>query len=190
MRPPVRGQVLSLLLDYPDATYEKIGSIAGCSKQRAHQIAKKAGLTRVRRPPHYREDITVDKVLELYHRDLLLKEMAPILGSCPSTVAKRLREAGISASECFSRSMKLDWRGSYHCRDDIAAERVLNLYRNDGLLIKEMAKNMGCNQATVRSRLREAGISMSECFSRGARIKWERRKRGKSNESQTENLSS
>ena len=171
-----KGQVLSLLLDYPDATYEKIGSIVGCSKQRVHQIAKSAGLTRKRRPPHYRSDVTVDKVLELYHRDLLLKEIAPILGCCPSTVRSRLREAGITAGECFSRSMKLDWRGSYHCRDDITAERVLNLYHSDSLPIKEMAKTMGCDQVIVRRRLMEAGISKNERFSRGAVIRWERRK--------------
>jgi len=170
-----KGQVLSLLLDYPDATYEKIGSIVGRSKQRVHQIAKEAGLTRMRRPPHYRKDVATDKVLELYHRDLLIKEMAPILGCCPSTVTSRLREAGISAGECFSRSMKLDWRGKYHCRDDITADRVLNLYHNDGLLIKEMAQTLGCNQATVRKRLREAGISKSECSSRSARIRWRRK---------------
>ena len=172
----IREQVLSLLLDYPDTTYEKIGSIVGCSKQRVHQIVKGAGLTRKRRPPHYRSDITVDKVLELYHRDLLIKEIAPILGCCPSTVTKRLREAGIGPVECFSRSMKLDWRGQYHCRDDITAARVLNLYHNDGLLIKEIAQTLVCNQATVRSRLREAEISKSLCFSRGAVIRWKRRK--------------
>jgi len=172
----IRQQVLSLLLDYPDATYEKIGSIVYCSKQRVHQIAKSAGLTRKRRPPHHRSDITVDKVLELYHRDLLIKEIAPILGCCLDTVTKRLREAGIGASECFSRSMKLDWRGKYHCRDDITADKVLNLYHNDGLLIKEIAQTLSCNQATVRSRLREAEISSSLCFSRSAAIRWERRK--------------
>ena len=171
-----KGQVLSLLLDYPNATYEKIGSIVHCSKQWVHQIAKEAGLTRKRRPPHYRSDVTVDKVLELYHRDLLIKEIAPILGCYPSTVTKRLREAGITAGECFSRSMRLDWRGSYHCRDDITADRVLNLYHNDGLLIKEIAQTLGCNQATIRRRLREAEIPKSLCFSRGAVIKWKRRK--------------
>ncbi len=172
----VRQQVLSLLLDYPDASYEKIGSIVRCSKQRVHQIAKSAGLTRKRRHPHYRSDVTVDKVLELYHRDLLIKEIAPILGCCPSTVRSRLRETGITAGECFSRSMRLDWRGSYHCRDDVTVERVLNLYHNDGLPIKEMAKTMGCDQVTVRRRLMEAGISKSKRFSRGAVISWERRK--------------
>jgi len=173
----IRKQVSSLLLDYPDASYEKIGSIVHCSKQRVHQIAKSAGLTRKRKPPHYRSDITVDKVLELYHRDLLIKEIAPILGCCPSTVTKRLREAGSSPGECFSRSMKLDWRGSYHCRDDITVDRVLNLYHNDGLLIKEIAQTLNCNQVTVSRRLREAEISKSLCFSRGAVIRWKRRKR-------------
>jgi len=171
----VRQQVLSLLLERPNASYEVMGSTVGCSKQRVHQIAKSAGLTRKRKPPHYRSDITVDKVLELYHRDLLLKEIAPILGCCHSTVTNRLREARISARECFSRSMKLNWRGSYHCRDDITADRVLNLYHSDNLLIKEMAQTLGCNQVTVSRRLREAGISPSECFSRGAAIKWRRK---------------
>ena len=128
---------------------------------------QKSGLTRKRRSPHYRSDVTVDKVLELYHRGLLLKEMAPTLGCGQGTVTKRLREAGISAGECFSRSMKLNWRGKYHCRDDITADRVLSLYHNDGLLIKEIAQTLGCDQATVKKRLRGAGISKSECSSRG-----------------------
>jgi len=172
-----KGQVLSLLMDYPDVTYVTIGSIVGRSKQRVHQIAREAGLTRMRRPPHYRSDVTVDKVLELYHRDLLIKEMAPILGCCPSTVSSRLREAGITAGECFSRSMRLDWRGSYHCRNDVTVDRVLNLYHSDNLPIKEMAKTIGCDQVTVRRRLMEAGISKSERFSRGARIRWRRKAR-------------
>ena len=172
----IRQQALSLLFDYPDASYEKIGSIVGCSKQRVHQIAKSAGLTRKRKHPNYRGDVTVDKVLELYHRDLLLKEIAPILGCCHGTITNRLREAGIGARERFSRSMKLNWRGSYHYRDDITVDRVVNLYHSDGLLIKEIAQTLGCNQATVRHRLRKAEISKSLCFSRGAVIRWERRK--------------
>ena len=174
----VRQQVLSLLLDRPNVSYETIGSIVGCSRQRVHEIAKDAGLTRKRRPPHYRSDVTVDKVLELYHRDLLVKEIAPSLGCCPSTVRSRLREAGIGPGECCSRSMKLAWRGSYHCRDDITADRVLNLYHSDNLLIKEMAQTLGCNQATVGRRLREElkRISPSECFSRASVIRWRRKK--------------
>ena len=172
-----RQQVLNLLLEYPDATYEKIGSIVHCSKQRVHQIAKSAGLARKLRPSYYRSDVTVDKVLELYSRDLLIKEIAPILGCCPSTVTKRLREAGISPGECFSRSMKLGWRGNIHYRDDITTDKILNLYHNDGLLIKEIAQTLSCHQATVRRRLREAEISSSLCFSRSATIRWERRKK-------------
>ncbi|MFC1983795.1 hypothetical protein ACFLVO_02125 [Chloroflexota bacterium] len=172
----VKQQVLSLLLNYPDASYEKIGGIVYCSKQRVHQIAKSAGLTRKRKPPHYRSDVTVDKVLELYQRDLLIKEIAPILGCCLDTVTKRLREAGIDPGECFSRSMKLDWRGKYHRRDDITVDKVLNLYHSDGLLIKEIAQTLGCNQSTVRHRLREAEIPKSLCFARGAVIRWKRRK--------------
>ena len=56
-------------------------------------------------------------MVELYYRYLLIKEIAPILGCCPSSVTKLLREAEISPGECFSRSMKLDWRGEYSSRD-------------------------------------------------------------------------
>lgn len=171
-----RQQVLNLLLECPDATYEKIGSMVHCSKQRVHQIAKSAGLARKLRPPYYRSDITVDKVLELYNRDILIKEMAPILGCCRGTITKRLREAGINPLQSFSRSMKLNWRGKYHYRDDITTDRVLNLYNNN-LLIEEIAQILGCNNATVRSRLRSAGITKSECYSRSLRIRWERRKK-------------
>ena len=171
-----KGQVLNLLMDYPDATYMKIASIVGCSKQWVHQIAKEAGLTRMRRPPHYREDVTVDKVLELYHQDLLVNDIAQTLNCNLSTVRSRLREARISKSECQSRSMRLAWRGNTHYRDDVTVERVLNLYHNDDLPIKEMAKTLGCDQVTVRRRLRDTGISPGECFSRGAAIRWRRKK--------------
>jgi len=171
----IRQQVLSLLLDDPDASYEKIGSMVPCSRQRVHQIAKSAGLTKGRRLPHYRSDVTIDKVLELYHRDVLIHEIARILGCNPTTVRHRLREAGISPGECLSRSMKIAWRGKLHSRDDITVTGVLNLYHHDELLIREMAQTLGCNPTTVRRRLREAGISPGECLSRGAIIKWKRR---------------
>lgn len=171
----IRQQVLSLLLEYPDASYERIGSMVHCSRQRVYQIVKSTGLTKGRRPPHYRSDLTIDKVLELYHLDLLINEIAKILGCCPGTVRHRLREAGISSSECLSRSMKIVWRGKLHYRDDITVAKVLNLYHDD-LLIGEMAQTLGCNQSTVYHRLREAGISPGECLSRGAVIKWKRRK--------------
>ncbi len=171
-----KEQVLSLLLEYPDATYQKIGSMVHCSKQRVHQIAKSAGLARKFWPPHYRSDITVDKVLALYSSDILIKEMVPILGCCRSTITKRLREAGIGPNESFSRSMKLNWHGKYHYRDDITADKVLHLYNND-LLIKEIAQTLSCNNATVRSRLKSTGVTKSECYSRSLRIKWERRKK-------------
>lgn len=172
----VRGQVLNFLLDYSDATYITIASIVGCSKQRVHQIAKEVGLTRTRRAPHYRKDITADKVLELYHQDLLVNDIAQTLNCNLSTVRSRLRKAGISKSECQSRSMRLAWRGNTHYRDDVTVERVFNLYHNGDLPIKEMAKTMGCDQVTVRRRLMETGISKSERFSRGARIRWRRKK--------------
>ena len=61
-----------------------------------------------------------------------------------STVRRRLREAGISESECRSRSMKLDWRGETHCRHDVTAEGVLELYCSN-LLIKDIARTLDCS---------------------------------------------
>jgi len=87
-----------------------------------------------------------------------------------STVRRRLREARISESECRSRSMKLDWRGETHCRHDVTAEGVLELYCSN-LLIKDIARTLDCSQATVHRRLKVAGISSSENFSRGAKLR-------------------
>lgn len=94
-------------MDYPDTTYEKIGRIVRCSKQRVDQIAKSVALTRMGMHPYHRSDITVDRVLKLYHHNWLIKEIASILGCNPSTVTKRLREVVIDPGKCFSRNMKL-----------------------------------------------------------------------------------
>ena len=148
----------------------------GVSKQWVHQVAKESGLTRKRQPPHYRSDITVDRVLDYYHEDLLVKDIAQRLNCELSTVRRRLREAGIGESECRSRSMKLNWRGKTHCRDDVTVEGVLELYQSN-LLIKDIAHALSCNQVTVRKRLRVAGISKSTILFRGARL-GRRRKKG------------
>ena len=63
-------------------------------------------------PRHQRHDITVERVLELYHRNLLVKDIAKALSCNVVTVRRRLRVAGISKGELYSRSMKLDWRGT------------------------------------------------------------------------------
>lgn len=170
-----REQVFSLLLDHPNASYEKIGSIVHCSRQRVHQIAKSAGLTKERRLPYYRSDVTIDRVQKLYYSDLLMEEMVKILGCCLGTVRRRLREAGIKPSKNRSRSMKIKWRGKLNYRNDVTVSRVLSLYHDDWL-IGEIAQTLGCSPFTVRYRLREAGISPSERLSRGAVIKWKRRK--------------
>ena len=141
-----------------------------------HQAAKKVWLTKKRRPPHYRSDITVDRVLDCYREDLLVKDIAQTLNCELSTVRRRLREAGIGESECRSRSMKLHWRGEPHCRDDVTVGGVLELYHSN-LLIKDIAQTLGCNQVTVRKWLRVAGISKSTIIFRGVRLR-ERLKRG------------
>jgi len=102
------GQIMNLLA-HSDIGYRQIGDIVGCSRQRVHQVAKKAGLTGKGR--HYRRRyISIEQVVELYHRDLLVKDIRQILGCQPATVMRRLRQAGISKSECYSRGKKLDWR--------------------------------------------------------------------------------
>jgi len=146
------------LLSKSDITYVEIGKRVGVSKQWVHQIAKEVGLTRKRQPPHYRSDITVDRVLECYHEDLLVKDIAQTLNCAVSTVRRRLRETGIGESKCRSRSMKLNWRGDIHYRHDVTVEGVLELYHSN-LLIKDIAQTLGCNQATVRRRLKVAGVS-------------------------------
>jgi len=167
------------LLSKSDVTYVVIGKRVGVSKQWVHQVAKEVGLTRKRQPPHYRSDITVDRVLECYHEDLLVKDIAQTLNCELSTVRRRLREAGIGGSECRSRSMKLHWRGETHCRHDVTVEGVLELYHSN-LLIKDIAQTLGCNQVTVHRRLKVADISSSENLSRGANLRRRTRKQRQS----------
>jgi len=98
-----RELIMNLLLWRPDLPLAHIADIAGCSRQRVHAVAKRAGLTR--------DTITVEGVLELYHQGLLVKDIAKALNCNTATVRKRLRAVGITKSQCYSRSMKLDWRG-------------------------------------------------------------------------------
>ena len=158
------------LLSKSDITYVEIGKRVGVSRQWVHQVAKEIGLTRRSQPPHYRSDITVDRVLDCYHEDLLVNDIAQTLKCELSTVRRRLREAGIGESECRSRSMKLAWRGNTHYRDDVSVEGVLKLYHSN-LLIKDIAQTLGCNQVTVRKRLRVAGISKGTILPRGAKLR-------------------
>jgi len=106
-----RELIMNLLLRRPDMGYKEIADIVGCSRQRVHIVAKTAGLTRDQKPRNYRKDVTVERVLEFYHQGLLVKDIAQALSCNNFTVRMRLRAAGISKSECYSRSMKLDWRG-------------------------------------------------------------------------------
>ena len=106
-----RGQIVKLLSVHSDMTYQEIGEIVGCTRQRAHQVAKKAGLTRDKKSRIYREDVTIERVLELYYRsNLFIQDIARILGCNINTVRSRLRAAGISKSECYSRRQNLYWR--------------------------------------------------------------------------------
>ena len=104
-------EIVSLLLAHPEVSYQEIGDLIGLSKERVHQIARRAGLNRNKKPRHYYSHITTEKVLELYHKNLLIKDIAQALGCHVITVRKRLRAAGITKAECYSHSMKLDWRG-------------------------------------------------------------------------------
>ena len=95
------------LLSQNDITYVEIGKRVEVSKQWVHQIAKEVGLTRKRQPPHYRSDITVDRVLVCYHEDLLVKDIAQTLNCGLSTVRRRLRVVGISKGTILPRGAKL-----------------------------------------------------------------------------------
>ncbi len=104
-----RNQMMKLLTDHPTMTYQEIGAIVGCSRQRVHQIAQESGLTRKSR--RYRTDITVERVLALYyHSTLFHYDIARILGCKENIITKRLRAAGISPSDTHSRRQKLCWR--------------------------------------------------------------------------------
>ena len=95
----VRKQVMELIKQHPDMTYEEIGSIVGCTRQR---VGKIAGVGR-KNPRRFRRDITVGRVTELYNGNLRIWEMAKAFDCAQATVSRRLREAGISKSICYSR---------------------------------------------------------------------------------------
>ena len=102
-------QMVKLLTVHPNMTYQEIGEIAGCSRQRVHQVASRAGLTKKSRL--YRTDVTMDRVLELYyHSNLLVQDIARLLGCHENTITNRLRAAGVSPSKSYSRRQKLYWR--------------------------------------------------------------------------------
>ena len=103
-----RNLIMDLLSVHPDMTYQEIGETVGRSRQRVHQVAREAGLTRKSRLQ--RRDITVEKVLDLYyHSNLLIKDIARMWGCNELTIRRRLRASGISSSEAHSRKMKLRW---------------------------------------------------------------------------------
>ena len=106
-----RELIVNLLLRRPAMGYQEIGGIVGCSRQRVYQVANRVRLTRNPKPRNYRSDVSVERVLELYHQGILIKDIAKVLSCTNVTVRRRLRTTGISKSECYSRSMKLDWRG-------------------------------------------------------------------------------
>lgn len=82
----------------------------------------------------------------------------------------RHKRAGILVGKGAIQTVLMLSRVSNTHRPDITAGRVLELY-NQNLLVKDVAQALGCSQWTVSHRLREAGISKSECFSRGRKFR-------------------
>ena len=100
-----RDQIIELLTDHPDMTYQGIGEMVGCRRQWVGHVAQDAGLTKSHL---HRPDITIERVLELYYYSST--DIARVLGCHRNTVTRRLRAAGISRSESYSRKAKLYWR--------------------------------------------------------------------------------
>lgn len=108
--------MVKLLTNHKRMTYREIGEIVGCSRQRVHQVAQESGLTRKSRLQ--RPDITVESVLALYyHSTLFHYDMCRILGCTLSTIALRLRAAGISPSAAHSRRQTLCWKVKQAARE-------------------------------------------------------------------------
>lgn len=104
-----KSAILEAIIKNPEMTYEEIGKSFGVTRSWVQAIAKKGGLpSRKARPKHYRRDITVEKVLNLYNNtNLLIKEIPLALGCGRVTVTDRLRKAGITARESYSRRAKI-----------------------------------------------------------------------------------
>ncbi|MFC1983990.1 hypothetical protein ACFLVO_03145 [Chloroflexota bacterium] len=101
-----------------------------------------------------------DKIIELLcQSDATYVEIGKHVGTSRQRVFQIAKKAGLTRN-----------RRLRHYRSDVTTEVVLKLYHSN-LLIKDIARTLGCNQATVRKRLMEAGISSSEKYSRGAKLR-------------------
>lgn len=105
-----KDQIAELLSHHPDMTYQEIGKIIRRTKQRVHQVASETGLCLIRESRLYRNDVTIRRVLKLFYgSNLSVNDIAKVLGCHANTITNRLRAAGISRSESYSRRQKLYW---------------------------------------------------------------------------------
>jgi len=106
---------------------------------------------------------TRDQIEDLLfsHPNMTYQEIGKIVERSRQWVHQVAREAGLT-------------RKSRRYREDITVERVLDLYYHSTLLIKDIAWMLGCNELTIRRRLRAAGISPSEAHSRKMKLRWSR----------------
>lgn len=82
----------------------------------------------------------------------------------------RRKRAGVPISKGAVQTVLMPSVASNTHRPDITAGRVLELYNQD-LLVKDIARTLGCSQWTIGHRLREAGISKSKCYSRSRKLR-------------------
>jgi hypothetical protein len=101
-------------------------------------------------------------ILEAIKRNPEMKygEIGKFFGVTKSYVQKIAKDGGLPSRKARPRNY----------RSDITVEKVLNLYNNTSMLIKEIALALDCNQVTVKSRLRQARITKKKVYSRRARI--------------------
>jgi len=101
-------------------------------------------------------------ILEAVKRNPEMKygEIGKFFGVTKSHVQKIAKDGGLPSRRTRPKNY----------RPDITVEKVLNLYNNTNMLIKEIALALDCNHNTVKSRLRQAGINKKEAYSRRARI--------------------
>ena len=95
------------------------------------------------------------------HPDMTYREIGEVVGCSRAWVHQVAREAGLA-------------KKSRLYRPDITIERVLDLYYHSNLLIKDITRMLGCNELTIRRRLRAGGISSSEAHSRKMKLRWSR----------------
>jgi DNA-binding CsgD family transcriptional regulator len=96
----------------------------------------------------YRHDISTDEIIRLKSAGFRREEIAEFLGCSVPLIYRRLKKLGLTE----------EGLGGNKLRRDIRNEDIIRMY-NQGMRLKEIARQLGCEGNTVINRLRRVGMN-------------------------------